>query len=87
VSTEHLTVGTVTVPAGRTSREEAHAGEELLYVTRGGLRVEAGDVAATLAPGDAFFLPVQTAHRYSAPDGGVAEAIFGVAPSFEPPEG
>ena len=39
VSTEHLTVGTVTVNAGQESREESHAGEELLYATRGALRV------------------------------------------------
>ncbi len=47
VSTEHLTAGTVTVPAGHTSLEEAHDGEELVYVTRGELQVEAaGDPRA-----------------------------------------
>ena len=35
VSTEQLTVGTVTVPAGHSSLPETHAGEELVYVTRG----------------------------------------------------
>jgi quercetin dioxygenase-like cupin family protein len=85
VSTEHLTVGTVTIPAGQTSSEEAHDGEKLLYVTRGELRVESGDVDASLTPGDAFFVPAGTSHRYSATPGRVAEAIFGVAPSWEPP--
>jgi quercetin dioxygenase-like cupin family protein len=85
VSTEHLTVGTVTVPAGQASLEETHDGEELVYVTRGELRVEAGPVLATLAPGDAFFVPFGTMHRYAATDAGVAEAIFGVAPSFAAP--
>ena len=69
VSTEHLTVGTVTIPAGQTSSEEAHDGEELLYVTRGELRVESGDVDASLTPGDAFFVPAGTSHRYSATPG------------------
>lgn len=87
VSTEHLTAGTVTVPAGRTSLEESHDGEELLYVTRGELRVEAGGVEATIAAGDAFFVPAATPHRYGATGGGVAEAVFGVAPSFRPPGG
>ena len=87
VSTEHLTVGTVTVPGGQASLEEAHDGEELVYVTRGELRVEAAGVVATLAPGDAFFVPSGTMHRYAATDAGVAEAIFGVAPSFAPPLG
>jgi quercetin dioxygenase-like cupin family protein len=85
VSTEHLTAGTVTLPAGQTSLEESHDGEELVYVTRGELRVEAADVEATLSPGDAFFVPSTTPHRYGATDAGVAEAVFGVAPSFRPP--
>jgi quercetin dioxygenase-like cupin family protein len=85
VSTEHLTVGTVTVPAGHTSRPESHDGEELVYVTRGELRVEAGGVGAVLSPGDAFLVPSGTSHGYAAGAGGVAEAIFGVAPSFLSP--
>ncbi|HEX6724862.1 MAG TPA: cupin domain-containing protein [Gaiella sp.] len=84
ISTEHLTAGTVTVPAGQASLEETHDGEKLVYVTRGELRIEAAGVEATLAPGDAFFVPSGTSHRYAATDTGVAEAVFGVAPSFEP---
>ena len=84
ISTEHLTGGTVTVPAGRTSLEESHDGEELVYVTRGALRVEAGGVEATLSPGDAFVVPAGTPHRYAA-DAAVAEAVFGVAPRYAPP--
>ena len=84
ISTEHLTAGTLTVPAGQTSLEESHDGEELVYVTRGELEVEAAGVGATLGPGDAFFVPSATAHRYGATSAGVAEAVFGVAPSFGP---
>jgi len=82
ISPEHLTGGTVTVPAGRTSLEEFHDGEELVYVIRGELRVEAAGVEATLTPGDAFFVPSATPHRYAATEAGVAEAVFGVAPTF-----
>jgi quercetin dioxygenase-like cupin family protein len=82
VSTEHLTAGTVTVPAGQRSAVEAHVGEELLYATRGALRVEAGGVEATLAPGDGFFIPAGTPHSYAAEGSQVAEGIFGVAPTF-----
>jgi quercetin dioxygenase-like cupin family protein len=85
VSTEHLTVGTLTLPAGQTSDDEAHDGEELLYVTRGELRVEAGGAGETLSPGDAFFVPSGVAHRYAATGAGVAEAVFGVAPAYAPP--
>lgn len=83
VSTEHLTVGTVTVPVGGESTEERHGGEELVYALRGSLRVAAGDSEATLEPGDAFLVPAGVAHVYGAGDT-VAEAIFGVAPSFAP---
>jgi quercetin dioxygenase-like cupin family protein len=82
VSTEHLTVGTVTVPAGHSSVAESHDGEEILYATRGALRVEAGGVEATLAPGDGFLTPAGTPHRYGAEGDRVAEGIFGVAPSY-----
>jgi quercetin dioxygenase-like cupin family protein len=82
VSTEHLTVGTITVPAGQGSREESHGGEELLYATGGALRVGAGDVDAVLAPGDGFFVPAGLPHRYAAAGDEVAEAIFGVAPAY-----
>jgi quercetin dioxygenase-like cupin family protein len=85
VSTEHLTVGTVTVPAGQSSVEESHDGEELVYVTGGALHVEAGGVEATLSPGDGFFVPAGTPHRYTAEGGKVAEAIFGVAPTYAAP--
>jgi quercetin dioxygenase-like cupin family protein len=85
VSSEHLTVGTLSVPVGHESLEEHHDGEELVYVTRGRLRVQAGGVEAILRPGDAFFVPRGTPHSYAAGDAGVAEAIFGVAPRFATP--
>jgi quercetin dioxygenase-like cupin family protein len=78
VSTEHLTVGTITSLAGRRSAEESHGGDELVYATSGELTVSAGGVEATLAPGDAFSIPAGLAHSY----GGAGEAIFGVAPHY-----
>jgi quercetin dioxygenase-like cupin family protein len=85
VSTEHLTVGTLTVPAGHSGQEESHDGEELLYARGGELHVEAAGVEATLQAGDAFLVPAGVTHRYAATDAGVAEAVFGVAPSYAPP--
>lgn len=85
VGTEHPTVGTVAVPAGHSSVEHSHGGEELLYVTRGTLYVEAGGVEATLTRGDGFFVPAGTPHRYAAAGDAVAEAIFGVAPTYAAP--
>jgi quercetin dioxygenase-like cupin family protein len=85
-STEHLTVGTVTVPVGGASVEESHAGEELLYALRGSLHVSAGGVKATLAPGDGFLIPWGVPHSYAGAGDAVAEAIFGVAPSYAAPQ-
>jgi quercetin dioxygenase-like cupin family protein len=73
----------LTVAAGQASLEESHDGEELVYVTRGALQIEAGGVEATLSPGDAFVVPAGTPHRYTA-DADVAEAVFGVAPRYAP---
>jgi quercetin dioxygenase-like cupin family protein len=78
VSTEHLTVGTIRVLPGRRSAEEAHAGDELVYVTSGELQVSAGGVEATLGRGDAFSIPAGTPHVYA----GAAEGIFAVAPDY-----
>jgi quercetin dioxygenase-like cupin family protein len=79
-STEHLTVGTLDVPAGGASVEETHGGDELLYVTGGTLRVCAGEVDDTLSPADAFYVPAGVPHRYEADR--AATAIFGVAPDY-----
>jgi len=85
VSTEHLTAGTLRVAAGRRSVEETHAGDEFLHVTAGVVRVVAADGAdATLEPGDGFYVPAGVAHRYEAAADVVAEAVFGVAPSYGP---
>jgi quercetin dioxygenase-like cupin family protein len=82
VSTEHLTVATLRVTAGRASAGESHAGDEFLYVTAGRLRVQADDVDATLGPGDGFYVPDGVRHVYEARDGKTAEAILGVAPRY-----
>jgi quercetin dioxygenase-like cupin family protein len=84
VSTEHLTVGTLRALPGRTSVEETHAGDELLYATGGKLYVNAADAEAVLTPGDGFSIPAGTPHRYAAAGEEAAEAIFGVAPSYAP---
>ena len=82
-STEHLTVGTLTVPAGGrrawSSRTRARSSSTC---TRGALQCRAGGVEATLAPGDGFLVPAGTPHSYAADGAAVAEAIFGVAPSY-----
>ena len=74
-------MGTLTVSVGGESVVESHEGEELLYALRGAPHVAAGGVEATLAPGDGFLIPAGMPHT-TPPRDGVAEAIFGVAPSY-----
>jgi len=84
VGTEHLTAGTLRVLPGQASTEESHAGDELVYVTSGSLRVVAGAVEAVLGRDDGFYVPAEVEHRYEAAGPEAAEAIFGVAPEYRP---
>jgi len=84
VGTEYLTAGTIRVLSGAASVEESHAGDELVYVTSGSLKVVAGGVEATLRRDDAFYVPAGVEHRYEAAGSEAAEAIFGVAPEYRP---
>lgn len=81
-STENLTVATLRALPGQASVEESHDGDEFLFVTSGMLRVVAGEVEATLRPGDGFYVPAGRAHRYEGRGDVPAEAIFGVAPDY-----
>ena len=86
VSSEHLTVGTISVLPGQHSAIEEHGGDETLYVLEGVLNVRA-ERAGTVSwheihPGDGFYCPAGTSHRYSNIGAGVVKAAFGVAPRW-----
>jgi len=84
VTTEHLTVGTLNLLPGQHSDVHAHGGDEALYVLEGVLNVRTwGDGQpgwAELHPGDGFYCPIGTPHRYSNIGDGPVKATFGVAP-------
>lgn len=84
-STEHLTVATMRALPGQESAEEAHAGDEFLYVRSGELRVVAEDLDAVLVAGDGVYVPAGCVHHYRAEGAEPAEAIFGTAPSYGAP--
>jgi quercetin dioxygenase-like cupin family protein len=87
VSTENLTVGTLSLLPGQRSEIETHGGDECLYLVEGVLHVRTwGDEPQWLElhPGDGFYCPVGSAHQYFNIDGGIAKAAFGVAPSWSP---
>lgn len=86
VSTEHLTVGTLSVLPGQHSSTEEHGGDETLYVVEGVLNVRTWSDGTEgwheLHPGDGFYCPAGTPHRYSNIGAGIARAAFGVAPRW-----
>ena len=86
VSTEHLTVGTLSLLPGYHSDTREHGGDETLYVLDGVLNVRTWSDGSEgwheLHPGDGFYCPAGTPHRYSNVGGGIVKAAFGVAPQW-----
>jgi quercetin dioxygenase-like cupin family protein len=85
VSTEHLTVGTLSLLPGQHSDPEEHGGDETIYVLEGVLNVRTWSSDGSsgwheLHPGDGFYCPAGTSHRYSNIGDGIVRAAFGVAP-------
>lgn len=87
ISTEHLTVGTMSLLPGRTGRVEAHGGDECLYVLEGVLNVRSWtdetEQWVELHPGDGYYCPIGTTHRYYNYGSTIAKAVFGVAPQWQ----
>lgn len=88
VSTENLTVGKLRLAPGRQSILHQHGGDEGLYVQTGQVILHLPESDAQgwfeLKPGDGFYIPQGTAHRYVNASDTVAELVFGVAPHYLP---
>lgn len=88
-STEHLTAASLSLAPGGASDEQAHQGDELVFVTKGVLTVRAWHLDMThvfeLAPNDAAFIPAGARHEYRNYGGVETEAVIGVAPSYAEP--
>ena len=86
VSTEHLTVGTLSLLPGQHSDTEEHGGDETIYVLEGVLNVRTWVDGSPgwheIHPGDGFYCPAGTPHRYSNIGEGIVKAAFGVAPRW-----
>ena len=87
VSTEHLTVAELQVPAGATGERTAHGGDAMIVGLSGELmvRTQWKSQAATfeLGPRDAVFIP-QNGHYELLSFSGSATALLGVAPRYLP---
>ena len=86
VSTEHLTVGTLSLLPGQRGEIEQHGGDKCLYVLDGVLNVRSwgsgGEDWVELHPGDGYYCPLGTPHRTYNYGTTVAKAVFGVAPQW-----
>ena len=86
ISTEHLTVGTLSLLPGRRSAPETHGGDECLYVVEGVLNVRTSHQGAQawleLHAGDGFYCPQGAEHEYRNIGDTVVKAVFGVAPAW-----
>lgn len=86
VTTEHLTVGTMSLLPGGRSEVETHGGDECLYVLEGVLNVRVWNDGVPewleLHPADGFYCPQGAPHQYYNIGSGVVKAVFGVAPAW-----
>jgi quercetin dioxygenase-like cupin family protein len=89
VSTEHLTVGRMTLLPGQQSGHRTHQGEAALYVERGVASVFTPNDGPPswfeLEPGDGFFVPEGSSYELFNFSGDTVEAVFGVAPEYRSP--
>jgi quercetin dioxygenase-like cupin family protein len=88
VTTEHLTVASLSLLPGKRSAIESHGGDESLYVLEGELNIRAWSNGSSkwleLRPGDGFYCPEGTPHQYHNIGSVPAKAVFGVAPNWRP---
>lgn len=88
VSTEHLTLGKMTLLPGQKSGVHAHRGDEGLYVRHGRMLVRFPEDNPTgwseLEQGDGFYIPEGTKHEYVNLSDDPVGLIFGVAPAYLP---
>ena len=85
-STEHLTVGKITLLPGQQSDVQVHGGDESLYLLEGTLNVRTPENSRQrwfeLKPGDGFYLPEGTPHQYYNVSDRPVQLLFGVAPLY-----
>ena len=86
VSTEHMTVGTLSLLSGQRSGHRVHPGQTALYVIEGELHVFTPDDGPPswfeLRAGDGFFVPEGRPYELYNMSGDWMEAAFVVAPDY-----
>jgi quercetin dioxygenase-like cupin family protein len=87
-STEHLTVGKISLLPGQHTEAHTHGGDESLYVLAGILNVRVPDNNGQrwfeLKPRDGFYLPQGTPHQFYNVSAEPVRLLFAVAPRYLP---
>jgi mannose-6-phosphate isomerase-like protein (cupin superfamily) len=78
---EHLSIGTYSVPAGEADTQEPHTEDEVYVVVTGRARLETDSGSADVGPGSVIFVPAGEGHRFV----DIAEDLA-VLVVFAPPE-
>jgi quercetin dioxygenase-like cupin family protein len=85
-SSDQLTVGKIHLLPGQETEDETHGGDESIYVLEGSLTLSVETPGASpwyeLKPGDGFYLPQGTSHRYRNLTDKPVVLLFGVAPNY-----
>jgi mannose-6-phosphate isomerase-like protein (cupin superfamily) len=88
VSTEHLTVGRMTLQPGQQTEPDARGGDEGLYLLEGQLLLRLpehdGPRCFELHPGDGFYVPEGVPRQFFNYADQPARLMFGVAPAYLP---
>jgi mannose-6-phosphate isomerase-like protein (cupin superfamily) len=88
LATEQLTAGMIRLLPGQHSEVQTHGGDESVYLVSGCLNIRlpehAGQRWFELQPGDGFYIPQGHPHQYYNMMDQPVEALFGVAPRYQP---
>ena len=92
VSNDYVHFGTMQIPKGVYSDPEIHKGDEVLFILKGTLTVQAiedddGDESVLhetyeINEGEQFLMPEGVKHRYLNFSNNVVEALFAIAPGL-----
>jgi quercetin dioxygenase-like cupin family protein len=69
VEGDRMIVALMTAPGGKTSEPHSHPNEQWIYVLEGVMELIVNGERHTAHPGDAIYIPANTVHCGSTPDG------------------
>jgi quercetin dioxygenase-like cupin family protein len=84
VRTDHLSMGTYSIPAGGTDDQVPHTEDEVYVVTSGTARLVTSSGTIAVEPGSAVFVPAGERHTFVDVTGDFAAMVV-FAPPEQPP--